>query len=233
MYSVNHIGVRRTTALPLVEGRRFWAVVILLCVVATAVSIRRLVALATPSSAGGADLIALDALFAAKPGLTASHVLPGLVMALAIPLQLSARVRGRSPRFHRWLGRMLIAVGVVVGISGYAMVAEPVGGWVETSAIVVYATAFLAALLAGWWNIRHGDVARHREWMLRAMAVLLGVATTRPVMGMFFATRGLTHLSPPQFFGAAMWVGFTATVMAAEWHIRRARRPHLQQAVHT
>ena len=116
-----------------------------------------------------------------------------------------------------------MVVGVVVGLSGYAMVAVPVGGWLEVSAIIVYGTAFLAALLAGWRSIRNGDVTRHREWMLRALAIGLGIATTRPVVGVFFATRALTGLSPSQFFGAAFWIGFTTTTLAGEWYIRNTR----------
>jgi uncharacterized membrane protein len=140
-----------------------------------------------------------------------------------LPVQSSASVRERFPSIHRWLGRSLMVVGVVVGLSGYAMVAVPVGGWLEVSAIIVYGTAFLAALLAGWRSIRHGDVARHREWMLRTLAIALGIATTRPVVGVFFATRALIGLSPSQFFGAAFWIGFTTTALAGEWYVRNTR----------
>ena len=41
----------------------------------------------------------------------------------------------------------------------------------------------------------------------------LGVATTRPIVGMFFAFRRLT---PHEFFGIAFWLGFTITFLAAE-----------------
>jgi hypothetical protein len=155
--------------------------------------------------------------------LTAAHVLPGLVLALAIPLQLSVRIRQRYPRIHRWLGRVLLLVGLVVGMSAYGMMFTPVGGWLETSATSIYGTAFKAALGTAWWRIRRGDVIQHREWMLRAIGIVLGIATTRPVMAIFFATSSNTGLKPSQFFGIAMWIGFTSTVLAAEWYIRRTR----------
>jgi uncharacterized membrane protein len=205
------------------ERPGLWAVILSLCAIAVAVSIRRLLALANPLPSGSSDLAALDALFAAKAGLTRGHVISGLVLALLIPLQLSAAVRARLPRLHRWLGRLFMIVGMVVGLTGYAMVAIPVGGSLEIAAIVVYATAFLVSLLTAWRHIRRGDVARHREWMLRALAIALGIATTRPVVGAFFATRALTGLSPPQFFGIAFWVGFTSTAIAGEWYVRSTR----------
>lgn len=56
-----------------------------------------------------------------------------------------------------------------------------------------------------------GEMARYREWMMWAVSVLLGIASTRPVMGVFFATSRLTHLEPQQFFGIAFWIGFGVT----------------------
>jgi hypothetical protein len=205
------------------ERRIFWAAVVVLCTIATAVSIRRLVTLADSSVTSASPLAALDALFAARAGLTRTHVIAGLLLALFIPVQLSAGVRGRFPHLHRWVGRTLMIVGIVVGLSGYAMVVTPIGGPLEVSAIVFYGTALLASLLIAWRHIRRGDVTRHREWILRAIAIVLGIATTRPVVAAFFATSPLTQLSPSQFFGAAFWIGFTSTALAGEWYVRSTR----------
>ena len=60
--------------------------------------------------------------------------------------------------------------------------------------------------------------------MLRAIIVLLGIATTRPVMGVFFATSPLTHLTPSQFFGIAFWIGFSINWLAIEIWLRYERR---------
>jgi hypothetical protein len=205
------------------ERRFFWVAVLTLCAIAVAISIRRLFLLAGPVGGGGTDPAALDALFAARRLLTGSHVLSGLVLALAIPVQLSTRVRRRYPRVHRWLGRFVLLVGLLVGVSAYGMMFAPVGGWLETSATSIYGTAFLAALVTAWWHIGRGDVTHHREWMLRAIGIVLGIATTRPVMAIFFATSPMTNLRPSEFFGIAMWIGFTSTVLAAESYIRSTR----------
>ena len=179
---------------PARERRSFWIAVLALCAIAVAISIRRLVVLAGPMPLGNSDSAALDAVFAAKRTLTASHVLVGLVLALAIPIQFSARIRTRYRRVHRWLGRFLLLIGLM-----------------------------LVALGIAWWHIRHRDVTRHREWMLRASGIALGIATTRPIMAIFFATSPLTGLKPTEFFGVAMWIGFTSTVLAAEVYIRCTR----------
>jgi hypothetical protein len=49
------------------------------------------------------------------------------------------------------------------------------------------------------------------------LGVLLGIATTRPTVGAFFAAR---RLSPHEFFGTAFWLGVTLTLLAAEGCIK-------------
>jgi hypothetical protein len=209
--------------IPARERRSFWVAILVLCGIAIAVSIRRLVMLAAPIPVDTSNLDELDAVFTAKRTLTAGHVLVGLTLALAIPIQFSTRLRNRYPRMHRWLGRFLLMIGLLVGMSAFGMMVRPVGGWLERSATAFYDTAFLVALAIAWWHIRQRDVTRHREWMLRASGIALGIATTRPVMAVFFATGPLTRLQPSEFFGVAMWIGFTSTVLAAEMYIRSTR----------
>jgi drug/metabolite transporter (DMT)-like permease len=86
-------------------------------------------------------------------------------------------------------------VGIVIGLTGYAMVATPIDGLLEVSAILFYGTALWMSLLMAWRYIRRHDVVRHREWILRAIAIVLGIATTRPVVAAFFATS--PHCSRP------------------------------------
>jgi len=88
-----------------------------------------------------------------------------------------------------------------------------IGGVSETAATSFFALLFLVFLALGFLNIRRQRVDLHRQWMIRAYGVVLGVATTRPIIGAFFAAG---RLSPHEFFGAAFWLGFTATLLAAE-----------------
>jgi hypothetical protein len=96
-----------------------------------------------------------------------------------------------------------------------------VGGTTEVAAILFFDALFLFSLARAWVLFVRGDMDRHREWMMRAVAVLLGIATTRPVMGVFFATSRLTHLEPRQFFGIAFWIGFSVTYVAGEIYLQR------------
>ena len=100
-----------------------------------------------------------------------------------------------------------------------------IGGANETAATTLFGISFLFCLIKAYRHIRRKEVAQHREWMIRTFAIALGVATTRPIVGMFFAFRKLT---PHEFFGIAFWLGFTLTFFAAESWIDYTRDHAIQ-----
>ncbi len=195
-------------------------VLYILCFIAAAAALRRIVALlvAKAATAPGGPFGGLDAAFASRKGLTLAHIIPALAFVLLLPLWFSTKMRMNEPA-HRRLTWLLFGLGFVVGITAIPLVANPVGGATELSAIIVFDTLFLFSFARAFQLfLRHEP--HYREWMLRAIAVLLGIATTRPVMGVFFATARLTHLEPRQFFGIAFWIGFGVTYLAGEWYLR-------------
>ena len=52
-------------------------------------------------------------------------------------------------------------------------------GWVERGYIGVFGALFVVALVKGFVHIRAGRVTLHREWMIRAFAIGLSIATQR------------------------------------------------------
>jgi hypothetical protein len=189
-------------------------------VIAVAVVIRRLFALAYPPRSAPPQLAALDAVFASHAALTLAHILPALAFVVLTPVVFMRRFAHAV-----WPERILFLLGAVVGGTAYAMSVYPVGGWVERSAVLIFNTLFLYSLARAFWYGRRGDSVLKLRWLVLAIGILLGIATTRPVMGVFFATSRLTHLEPSQFFGIAFWIGFSInTVVVALWlHSRRGQ----------
>jgi hypothetical protein len=204
-------------------GRRLWIALVILCAIGAAAAARRVVALGTAPGAGSSDSGAMDAHFAAKAGMTLVHIVPSLLFVLLVPLQFVSSLRQRHPRLHRWTGRVIVVLGLVLAMSALWLSAHPVGGVVEGTATMFFGSLFLLSLGKAWWHIRNGRIELHREWVIRMVATALGVATTRPIMAVFFATTRLTGLTPEQFFGPAMWLGFISTCLAGEAWIRYTR----------
>lgn len=197
----------RTDAFPRLLQAGFWICI----VIAVAVVLRRIVALVHPSQGGPPQIAGLDTAFASHAALTLTHILPALLFVVLLPFAYVRRL-GASTRVER----MLFPLGVVIGITAYLMSSYAIGGWVERSAVLFYNSIFLFALLRAWWHMQHREIQHKQQWMARAVAILLGIATTRPVMGVFFATSLLTHWKPQQFFGIAFWVGFSINAVAIE-----------------
>ncbi len=183
-----------------------------------------------------AQLRATDDLFAAHPRLTLIHIVPGLWFMLLGPFQFSWAIRSKYPKWHRINGRIFVGCAYVVGISALVMsVAMPaIGGVNQAVATTLFGILFLIALTKAFRHILSGEILQHREWMIRAYAIGLAVATIRPIVGFFFATSPLTGLTPHEFFGTAFWLGFTVQAIAAEIYIHATTvsTPSLRAAVH-
>lgn len=198
--------------------RWIWTPFLLLCLIAAAAALRRIVALLAPSPSAP-QTAALDADFAGRAALTFAHIVPALLFILLLPFWFMQSLR-RNPQLLRYLTLVLFVLGAIIGITAIPMSFHPVGGINESSASVLYDSLFLFSLARSAWLFFQGRLQLHRTWMMRAIAVLLGIATTRPVMGIFFATQRLTHLELRQFFGTAFWIGFTTTYIAGEAYLR-------------
>jgi uncharacterized membrane protein len=180
-----------------------------------------------------AEFAGLDAHFAKEKLLTFAHIAPALALVAILPLQFSRRFRNRHLHAHRILGRIAMVLGFIVASSGCAPLLHPVGGALEIAAIVCFGGFFLYALTQAWLNARRGQIDAHREWVIRAMGVVLGVATVRPVMAIFFAVTLGTGKTPADIFGPAFWTGFSITLLAAELWVRATRASCLAEALST
>lgn len=191
-------------------------------VISIAIVIRRLNELIRPSHDRPPAMTAIDATFSSHAVITAVHIIPASIFVV-----LAAGVLLRRTS-SEWLERLFFIFGAITGATAYAMSSYAIGGWVERSAVLVFNTWFLLSLGRAYWLRLRGDAARRRAWMTRAVGILLGVATTRPVMGVFFATSPRTHLGPSQFFGIAFWIGFSINVVVIELWLHSKRRAQLE-----
>jgi hypothetical protein len=187
----------------------FWICV----VIAVAAAARRFIALLFP--ARSLLMSGLDATFASRTTLTLAHIIPATAFVILSPFVLF-----RSSE-KRWLKRVFLFLGIVVGITAYAMCVDAFGGWIERTAVLSFNSLFLFSLLRSFRYGQAGLAIQYRRWIIRTVGILLGIATTRPVMGVFFATSRFTHLEPNQFFGIAFWIGFSVNTIIIEMWLRK------------
>lgn len=149
------------------------------------------------------------------------HTAAGGVFLLLAPLQFSARMR-RHRALHRWLGRALLLIAIPSALAGlFFGLVIPVGGIGEMTSTGFFGALFVFAMLRAFIAIRAHDVATHREWMIRAFAVGLGISTIRIIGSVIqtFAPMPVQDAIAPMF-----WLGWGITSLVAEWWIRATRR---------
>lgn len=185
----------------------------------------RALGLADPNAGTRASEVArFDAAFADRQAPTLLHVVPGGLFLLLAPLQFWSRLRTRHPRVHRWCGRFLLLCALVSAANGLDFgLRLPYAGTPEALAIALFGGLFLLAIVRGFVAIRRRDPARHREWMIRAFAVALGISTVRLLGGIFDLALAPAGVGPSAIFVLALWTGWLSTVAAAELWIRGTR----------
>ena len=155
------------------------------------------------------------------PVYTIAHLVPAFLFMALAPLQFSQRVRTRHIRFHRWSGRLLLVSAAPLVFSAfYFGLLKPFGGLIESGAILVFGSLFVFAATRAFLAIRSGDVAHHREWMMRMFSVVIGVSTIRIVD---MALTAITLARPKQLFAPSLWIGWLLTVGIVELWIRYTR----------
>jgi uncharacterized membrane protein len=168
---------------------------------------------------------AFDNGFQRNKALTFIHIIPGAIFMILAPLQFVPGIRARHLWFHRLSGRIVVVLGLIIGVTALIMSFKTtIGGTTETTATVLFAIIFLFSLIKGFYHIRRHEVALHREWMIRMFAIGFAIATVRPIVGMFFA---FSRLSPHQFFGIAFWIGFTIHLVIAELWINYTKKKNV------
>src|SRR5271165_5918219 len=189
--------------------------------IASAAVTHRAIQLLIPSRSGGAPMTqAMDAVFAGHKALTLVHIFVGPVFLLLALIPFTRFRPASGSRKHSLLANIQFAVGAVVGITAILMSLQTtIGGANEIAATLFFAVLFLTALTLATVRAREQRYTLEREWRIRALAIALAVATVRPIVGIFFATSRISHLTPREFFGTAFWIGFTLNLIVAEWWI--------------
>ena len=179
-----------------------------------------------------AELALLDGKFATNRLLTLWHVVPGGIFLLFAPLQFSTRIRSRNVRVHRWSGRILLLTVVASVLPAlYFGIVMPYGGPGEAVFIAAWGGLLIVAVGQGFLAIRRGQVARHREWMIRMFALALAISIVRLVGIPLDIALTPAGIRPPTVFALSVWTAGIIALSVAELWIRYTRAGRIAVAV--
>jgi uncharacterized membrane protein len=193
------------------------AMLVGLCLAPAVAGTARLVELAS-----GAAVTAANARFFATPLPVALHILAVIPYSVLGAFQFAPAFRRRRPVWHRTIGGVLVAFGLVAALTGLWM--ARFYPWPDGDGEILYilrlafGSAMAMSIVLAVDAIRRRDFVAHGVWMIRGYAI-----------GMGAGTQVLTHLpyfvlvgKPDEFSRAVlMGAGWVINVVVAEWIIRR------------
>lgn len=172
--------------------------------------------------ASGAEITPDNARFFASPSPVVIHIIASAVYALLGALQFVGRLWQRGSKWHRWVGRFLVPVGLLVGLSGIWMTvfyprAEGASNLLYAFRLL-FGTGMVLSIILGYLAILRKDVPQHLAWMTRAYAIGLGAGTQ-----VFTGMVGALIFGTPNAFQNALLngAGWAINLAVAEWSIRK------------
>jgi uncharacterized membrane protein len=146
----------------------------------------------------------------------------GSVAALALgPFQLSSRLRARCPGAHRWMGRLYLGVGVLVGgLAGLFLALHAFGGAVARLGFASLAVCWVSSGFLALRAIRRGDVPSHRRWMVRNFALTFAAVMLR----LYVPLSAVLGIPLESAYPAIAWLCWVPNLAVAKRFFNRATR---------
>ena len=184
--------------------------------------------------AGGPQVIPADARFTTSPVAVVVHIVSAVTYAVLGAFQFSATLRRRRPRWHRRVGRVLVALGLAVALSALWMTLfyarHPGNGELAYVFRLAFGSGMAASIVLGFAAIRRGDVRRHRAWMTRAYALALGAGTQAFTLGIGGAVLGSSELVRDLMLGAGWVINLAVAELVIRHPLQRRSRPTVEVA---
>jgi uncharacterized membrane protein len=146
------------------------------------------------------------------------HIITAPIALAIAPFQLSKRFRAHSIRGHRLMGRVYCASVFLAGVTGVIIGFNAKGGLIAQSGFVLLAVIWLLATFRALQVIVRGQVALHREWMIRSIALTFAGVTLRVIL----PVQLMVGISIDVAYPAVAWLCWVPNLVVAEYVIRRS-----------
>lgn len=150
------------------------------------------------------------------------HFFGASLALLLVPVQASATVRRRWPRLHRIGGGLSVGGILAAGAGGLVMAFGSHRGLATGPAFAMLALTWLVVTALGVAHVVRGDIAAHRRWMMRCIALTTSAITLRLMLPI--GAAGL-RLPFDTVYIFAAWSCWPVNLLLCEaWLRRRPRR---------
>jgi uncharacterized membrane protein len=149
-----------------------------------------------------------------------THVFAAMLALLLGPFQFMSRLRAQQPMLHRWMGRVYLGGGVLIGgLAGLYMSFFAYGGLPSRLGFGSLALAWLYTGLRAYLAIRIRDIAAHRRWMIRNFALSFAAVMLR----LYIPASVASGIEFSAAYPVIAWLCWVPNLLVAEWLVRQGR----------
>lgn len=165
--------------------------------------------------------------FEAHAALVYTHIFASSIALALGALQFSKTLRAHHLPWHRWLGRIYLAFGVIPGgLAGLLMAFHAYGGLVSQLGFGLLAGLWLFSGVSAYRAIRGGDLKSHQEWMIRNYALTCAAISLR-----LYLPLSMVAGIPFEFaYPAIAWLCWVPNLIYARWMIAQNRSSDTKEA---
>ena len=146
------------------------------------------------------------------------HVFTSIGALLTGPVQFSKRFLRDHRSWHRIIGRIYVWDILAINVPAGMVLAVCANGLLPgRTAFVLLDSLWFAFTFTAVTAARRGQIARHREFMIRSYAMTFSAITLRSwkiILSHSF------RIDPVHLYMMEAWMGFVPNLLVAEWWIR-------------
>lgn len=147
-----------------------------------------------------------------------SHRVVGTLALIVGTLLFSPWIRGFSVKLHKMLGKVYVGLILAVDLSGFRLIFQPFGDWIEVVSTFVFGWLMLVETLIAVWFITKRNNEQHHLYMLRGFAILYGNVTIRLLYVPLWNYSGFTER---EVIGPGFLIGWSLNALVMEYLIHR------------
>ena len=147
-----------------------------------------------------------------------THIFTSILALIIGPFQFSQRLLTRNKNMHRWLGRVYLAVGVLIGgLSGLYMSLFAYGGAMSKLGFATLAVLWIFTGFRAYSAIRKGDITEHKKWMIRNFSLTFAAVTLR----IYLPLSMVAGIEFSLAYSFIAWLCWLPNIVFVEWRFNR------------
>ena len=157
--------------------------------------------------------------FVAHPLGVYLHVFAAALALLLGPFQFSAHLRRTRIQLHRWMGRVYLGVGVLIGgLSGLYISQFAFGGLGAKLGFAMLAACWLYTGLRAFLAVRSRTIDEHQKWMVRNFSLTFAAVILR----LYVPASVIAGFDFGVAYAIIAWLCWLPNLLVAEWVVNAA-----------